>query len=102
LAALERQAYGYGVGLGAYLTSALLHQPRTALWMLPKLWGGISRALGDEADPSRAPGPAGTAPSDEWARLMVRLQRKGLMRGPFAYLTSVVHGMRPPPPARHT
>lgn len=76
-AALRRQAYGYGVGLGAYLTAALVHEPRTLASLVRKLPRGIAYALGnsrrDEADPSA------------WPADLARLERYGLCYGPVAY-----------------
>lgn len=76
-AALGKQAYGYGVGLGAYLTAALVHEPRMVASLVRKLPRGIAYALGnsrrDEADPSA------------WPADLARLERYGLCYGPVAY-----------------
>ncbi|HEY9263186.1 MAG TPA: glycosyltransferase, partial [Mycobacterium sp.] len=45
MAALQNQAYGYGVGLGAYLASVLLREPRTWAALLRRLPSGMSYAF---------------------------------------------------------
>jgi len=92
LPAVRRQAFGYGVGQGAFLTSAILCQPRAALWLIPRLPAGILRAWRG-APPHRRiesapPGPA-SVPVE-----LSRLQRRGLVAGPFAYLASRHSGRR--------
>ncbi len=81
--ALARQALGYGVGLGAYLTAALVHEPR----MIPALIRRLPRGLlyarrdssPDEADPQA------------WPAELSRLERRGLLSGPAAYARSRWH-----------
>jgi GT2 family glycosyltransferase len=84
--ALARQAYGYGVGLGAYLTAALVRQPRMLGPLAGKLPRGIAYALGnsrvDEADPQA------------WPAHLARLERYGLCYGPVAYAWSRWIGRR--------
>ena len=102
LPAVRRQAFGYGVGQGAFLTSAILHQPRTALWLLPRLPAGVGRAwrgAPPATDDSGSQGPTGV-PSE-----LARLQRRGLLLGPFAYMASRRsgrrHSLRTPPVAHN-
>jgi GT2 family glycosyltransferase len=85
-AALAGQAYGYGVGLGAYLAQAVSHHPglasRTAL-----------SAARDRARRRHDLGPHPVQPgtSDRfagWPPQLARLGRRGAVAGPFAYLTS--------------
>ena len=72
--ALAQQAYGYGVGLGAYLTDALVHEPavvlKTALSSTRLAAGG------------RRPRPAG------WPPELIKLGHRGTIVGPFAYAAS--------------
>ncbi|MBR7835939.1 glycosyltransferase [Actinospica durhamensis] len=75
--ALARQAYGYGVGLGAYLTAALVHEPHMLTALLRKLPRGVAYALGN----SRRDGADPTA----WPARLARLERYGLCYGPLAY-----------------
>jgi GT2 family glycosyltransferase len=77
LDALKAQAYGYGVGLGAYLTAALAHEPR----MLPGLIRRLPRGIAYELEHSR---PSLCDPAVRPARLAAA-QRMGLLYGPLAY-----------------
>jgi GT2 family glycosyltransferase len=76
-ASLRRQAYGYGVGLGAYLTSAVLHEPKMLLSMLRKVPAAVSYLRGQGDGPQIRP--------DHWPRSLTRLERRGLLYGPIAY-----------------
>jgi GT2 family glycosyltransferase len=78
---LATQAYGYGVGLGAYLTSALVNHPRMIGRALRRAPTGLAYALRPDSPRNRFLG-------DTWPRELVRLERKGLMFGPFAYTAS--------------
>jgi GT2 family glycosyltransferase len=72
--ALARQVYGYGVGLGAYLTHALATQPAVAVpTALRAAWPNSVR------EPRRSM----DAPED-----LKRLARRGAMIGPLAYAAS--------------
>ena len=80
IGALAQQARGYGVGLGAYLTAALVHEPRMIAALVRKLPRGVAYAFGnsrgDAADPVA------------WPARLARLERYGLCLGPFAYARS--------------
>lgn len=79
--ALERQVFGYGVGLTAYLARSLAHDPHLITAAARRLPAGIGHALRqDSAKNSRLP-------VDYPARLK-RLERLGMLLGPFAYLRS--------------
>ncbi|GAA2629695.1 glycosyltransferase family 2 protein [Streptomyces vastus] len=78
--ALDSQAFGYGAGLGAYLTGALLHEPRMVPALLRRLPRGIGYAV------TRAHGRRGTATG--WSRRLALLELRGLLYGPFGYLRS--------------
>jgi GT2 family glycosyltransferase len=80
VAALERQAYGYGVGLGAYLAAAVSHEPQ----MLPALLRRIPRGILHELEQTR---PRGEEPAG-WTRHLSTAQRRGLLYGPIAYARS--------------
>lgn len=78
--ALEAQALGYGIGLGAYLTSALIHEPGMIPAFLRLLPDGVRYALRTSgADPDDAAA---------WPRRLSKLERRGLIRGPAAYAHS--------------
>ncbi|MGW0610761.1 glycosyltransferase [Streptomyces sp. NPDC002788] len=78
--ALDAQAFGYGAGLGAYLTGALVHEPRMIPALLRRLPRGVRYALAQahrkaEADTARS-------------RRLARLELRGLLYGPVGYLRS--------------
>ncbi|HLI15085.1 MAG TPA: glycosyltransferase [Acidimicrobiales bacterium] len=89
-AALARQAYGYGVGLGAYVTSVALKDARVAA----ALAGRLPQAL---VHTFRHSGAAAIAEGDlarlvpgapAWPAALSRLERRGILAGPAAYLRS--------------
>ena len=92
-AAVRRQVYDYGVGLGAYLTSAVVHEPRTLFSMMRRAPAGLAYFSGrsDRSDGS------GIRP-DSWPRRLTRLERRGLLYGPLAYAISRARGRRPEAP----
>ncbi|MEV3967570.1 glycosyltransferase family 2 protein [Streptomyces sp. NPDC050698] len=78
--ALDAQAFGYGAGLGAYLTGALVHDPRMVPALVRRLPRGVRYALAQahrkaEADSRRS-------------RRLARLELCGLLYGPIGYLRS--------------
>jgi glycosyltransferase involved in cell wall biosynthesis len=76
--ALRRQARGYGTGLGAYLTSALLHRPDLVPHALRNAGGAVHHAFagGNERNRRRYSG---------WPASLARAERVGIMTGPIAY-----------------
>ncbi|HEU5429090.1 MAG TPA: glycosyltransferase family 2 protein [Actinocrinis sp.] len=80
----EKQAYGYGVGLGAYLTAAIAREPRTLPKLLRLLGPGIAYAIGQLRGGARD----GQAQVEVWTRRATAARRRGLIRGPFAYARS--------------
>jgi GT2 family glycosyltransferase len=78
--ALEAQAFGYGAGLGAYLTAALLHEPRMVPALLHRLPRGVRYAL--------ALARRKTAADTARPRRLARLELRGLLYGPIGYLRS--------------
>ena len=87
MAALHNQAFGYGVGLGAYLTSALVHEP--AMWsaLLRRLPAGIAHAF----NPASA---RNHQRYDGWPRELASLEKRGLVCGPAAYAVSRLRAHR--------
>jgi GT2 family glycosyltransferase len=77
-ASLAGQAYGYGVGLGAYLTSALANYPATIGPALYRAPAGLAYAL-------RTTSTRTAHLEGAWPRQLTRLQRRGLAFGPVAY-----------------
>jgi GT2 family glycosyltransferase len=80
-ASLRRQARGYGVGLGAYLTSVAMHEPQLLPQMVCCVRPGI-RHLVSRTSPKNARKQAG------YPRELERLERLGVLQGPFAYAIS--------------
>lgn len=78
ITALRNQAYGYGVGLGAFLASAVVNEPRMWLALLGRLPEGLRYAFGksSERNQDRYQG---------WPLEFSRLERRGLLYGPVAY-----------------
>jgi hypothetical protein len=78
LESLANQAYGYGVGLGAYLTSALANHPATISKALYRAPAGLAYAF-------RSDSPRNAHLQGAWPRNLVWLERRGLAFGPIAY-----------------
>ncbi len=83
LESLSNQAYGYGVGLGAYLASALTAHPSTLGRALYRAPAALSYAFRPDS-----PRSAHLKNEDEWPRELSRLERRGLAYGPVAYARS--------------
>jgi GT2 family glycosyltransferase len=84
-AALERQAYGYGVGLTAFLTKTVVDRPGRILELARLSRHGVARVL----DPRS--GKASTNSGGEQIATpagLARAERRGMLHGPFAYLRS--------------
>jgi GT2 family glycosyltransferase len=78
LASLRGQAYGYGVGLGAYLTSALTSHPAL-------VWQALRRAPAGLVYAFHPASPRNTQRGDAWPLELTRLERRGIAFGPVAY-----------------
>jgi GT2 family glycosyltransferase len=78
LDSLARQAYGYGVGLGAYLASALANHPAFVGRLLQSAPAGLAYAF-------RPASPRNVYLQDIWPRHLKWLERRGLVFGPVAY-----------------
>ncbi len=76
---LRQQLVGYGTGLTAAYTALLLRQPT----VLFPLLGLVPRALRDLVSP-RSPRHAGIGP--DFPRELLSANRRGMLRGPRAYL----------------
>lgn len=80
-AALRRQIYGYGVGLTAFLTKAIVDQPHLLVDLLRKLPRGVFFALSPGSGKNQKKGR-------DYPAELTALERKGLIYGPFAFLRS--------------
>lgn len=79
--ALERQAFGYGMGLGAYLTGAMARHPRLALRVARELPAGLRFAFSSASARNRDR-------YEDWPPALARKERLGLALGPLAYTAS--------------
>ncbi|MFN2495712.1 MAG: glycosyltransferase [Pseudonocardiaceae bacterium] len=88
LAGVRTQAYGYGVGLGAYLASALAHEP--AMWpaLLHRLPAGLVYAFSRSSQRHVDRYAAWPKEYAAWPKELARLERRGLLWGPVAYTLS--------------
>jgi O-antigen biosynthesis protein len=84
-AALERQAYGYGVGLTAFLTKTVVDRPERVFELAWLSRHGVARVLDPRG--GRTPVSAG-ADALEWPAGLARAERRGMLYGPAAYLRS--------------
>lgn len=78
---MQRQAYGYGVGLGAYLTKVVLTQPGAALHFLKALPAAYGHLFGSNAEKLTR------LPSD-YPRDLIWRERFGILGGIPAYFKS--------------
>jgi O-antigen biosynthesis protein len=80
-AALRQMVYGYGVGLAAYLTKTIVDRPRLIGPAARRLPRAAAHLLSPESrkNARRPPG---------YPRELTRLERRGMLAGPFAYLRS--------------
>ncbi len=79
--ALATQIFSYGSGFTAYLTAALVHEPRMLPVLLRKLPGGV-RYLAARARRLDHDDGAG------WSRRLALLELRGMLYGPLGYLRS--------------
>lgn len=88
-AGLCRQAYGYGVGLTAYLTKTLVENPK-------RLWDFVVRAPYGLYFTFSKQSPKHQKKEAAYPRELTRLEYKGMAYGPLAYLHSRWHTRRWP------
>jgi glycosyltransferase involved in cell wall biosynthesis len=84
-AALERQAYGYGVGLTAFLTKAVVDRPERLFELAWLSRHGLARVLDPRG--GRTAVSSGEVELD-WPAGLARAERRGMLYGPAAYLRS--------------
>ena len=76
---MRAQAYGYGVGLTAYLTRLLVERPQRAADFARRAPQGLAYALGSSSAKNVKKHP-------EYPRELTWLERRGMVYGPFAYV----------------
>ncbi|MFE1287101.1 glycosyltransferase family 2 protein [Streptomyces sp. NPDC058751] len=83
--AVTAQAFGYGAGLGAYLTGALLGSPRRLPALLRRLPRGVRYAMARSC-------ARGADPEADWSRQLALTEIRGMLYGPFGYLRGRLTG----------
>jgi GT2 family glycosyltransferase len=81
---LKSRAFGYGMGLSAYLTSAMLDHPLLVfdiLWRLPM---GLYYMFSNKS-------PKNANKRSDYPEELTQLERQGLFQGPLAYIRSRWH-----------
>jgi GT2 family glycosyltransferase len=78
---LEERVWGYGIGLTACLTKAMIDHPRLLPDLLRKLPRGVAFALSDES-------PKNAGRQDDFPRELIRRELRGMAYGPIAYARS--------------
>jgi GT2 family glycosyltransferase len=78
---LLRQARHYGIGLGAYLTGALVHDPRLVTTMLRGARPALRHLLDRSSEKNRMKAP-------DFPRELERAERVGVLLGPWCYARS--------------
>jgi GT2 family glycosyltransferase len=78
---LRRTTFGYGVGLTAYLTKAVLDEPARLLDLVRAAPRGLAHGL-------RSSSPKHSKKQADYPRELTRRERYGMLLGPFAYLWS--------------
>jgi GT2 family glycosyltransferase len=78
---LRRQAFGYGVGLGAYLSASVWQQPSLLGPMVRRAGPALRHLLGAASAKNRDK-------EQDYPAELTWLERAGLLAGPFAYAAS--------------
>ncbi len=89
-AGLRRQAYGYGVGLTAYLMKTLVDRPARFFEFVVKIPYGLVYTLSSQS-------PKNIKKLADYPKELTSLERKGMLYGIFAYLHSrwQIRGIQP-------
>jgi GT2 family glycosyltransferase len=95
MAALGRQAFGYGVGLGAYLANVMVHHPRMALKIAAHIPASLRSTMSLRSDRN-------LQRYETWPRELAHLERRGILLGPAAYAASSLRARRGPRPRAKT
>ncbi|WP_162002665.1 glycosyltransferase [Streptomyces sp. CB01881] len=88
--ALARQVEGYGIGYTAFLTAAVRHRPRLLATLLRRLPSGLWRWYRANQRRTLQPdAPLLDPRHDDTIRALRRLERRGLLYGPYYYLQGI-------------
>ena len=93
---MRRQAFGYGMGLGAYLTAAIWRRPALLAAMVRRAWPAAVHMLGSHSEKNSNRG-------ESFPRELVLRELAGVVVGPFGYARSRwrYRGHRPLKPGAH-
>lgn len=80
-ASLRRLVHNYGIGLAAYLTSAVVHEPHQLVTMLRRVVPAARHSLGRSSEKNRHK-------TADYPRELEMMELLGMMRGPLAYARS--------------
>ncbi|MCB0209641.1 MAG: glycosyltransferase [Anaerolineae bacterium] len=83
-AGLRRQAYGYGVGLMAFLTKTVVDKPSRALEILVRLPSGLKYIFSPQSAKNQKK-------QASYPQELTKIERQGMLFGPIAYLRSRWH-----------
>jgi GT2 family glycosyltransferase len=78
---LRRQAYGYGVGLSAFLTKTIFDRPQRLLTLASRIPAGLAYLFGAQSNKN-------AKKLADYPAELNRLERLGMLYGPIAYLRS--------------
>jgi len=86
-ASLQKRAYGYGVGLTAYLTKCLVDKPWLIFDIAIRVPYGLVYLLAPQSHKNRKK-------QQDYPRELNLMERKGMLYGPVAYLRSRWHARK--------
>jgi GT2 family glycosyltransferase len=81
---LRRQAYGYGVGLTAFLMKTLIDKPQRLFNLVVRIPPGLAFIFSSRS-------PKNIKKKTDYPKELTKIERKGMLYGPFAYLRSHRH-----------
>lgn len=79
---LQKQVYGYGVGLTAFLTKVIVEKPQRLLEIVPLIPRAVSYVLSPKS-------PKNAKKRADYPGELSRLERRGMIYGPLAYVKSL-------------
>ena len=80
---LQRQLFGYGSGLTAFLTKCILDNPLSAFSIAARVPAGLRYAFSSDSHKNQHK-------SRSYPKELERIERRGMLHGPIAYILSVI------------